>query len=91
MAIRKEETITAIEQSHDDDFRRICLADKLSNLRGISRDYRKYGDDIWDNFHQKSRKKQGWYYFRLESALSSLSDTEAWKEFHQLRIFVFGQ
>ena len=88
--IRKEESIDAVEQSQDPAIKMICLADKLSNLRGIYRDYQIYQDDIWDMFHQKSRAKQGWYYARLEQALSCLSDTAAFQEFHRLRQELFA-
>ncbi len=87
--IRKEETISALERSADPALKQLFLADKLSNLRGIARDYTEYGDDLWEFFHQKSRAKQSWYYFRLESALSSLSGTDAFHEFHHLRLRVF--
>ena len=52
-------------------------------------DYEEYGDDLWEFFHQKSRAKQSWYYYRLETALEKLSDTDAFHEFHRLRIRVF--
>ncbi len=87
--VRKEETISALEQSRDPAVHQLFLADKLSNLRGIARDYTEYGNDLWEFFHQKSRAKQSWYYFRLESALSSLADTDAYREFHHLRQKVF--
>lgn len=87
--VRKEETIAALEESTDLAVAQLYLADKLSNLRGIARDYAEYGDDLWDFFHQKSRAKQSWYYYRLETALSKLSDTDAYREFHQLRLRVF--
>ncbi len=86
--IRKEETIDALAHSSLDE-KRICLADKLSNLRGIHRDYQRYGEDLWELFHQKSRAKQGWYYMRLEQALSVLSDTGAFREFQRLRQEIF--
>lgn len=86
--VRKEETIDALTHSSLDE-KRICLADKLSNLRGIHRDYRRYQDDLWEMFHQKSRAKQGWYYMRLEQALSALSDTNAFQEFRRLRQDIF--
>ena len=77
------------EQSTDLAVAQLYLADKLSNLRGIARDYEEYGDDLWEFFHQKSRAKQSWYYYRLETALEKLSDTDAFHEFHRLRIRVF--
>lgn len=87
--IRKEETIDALERTHDPAEKLICLADKLSNLRGIHRDFQRYGDDLWEMFHQKSRAKQGWYYKRLEQALGDLSETDAFQEFRRLRLEVF--
>ena len=77
------------EESTDLAVAQLYLADKLSNLRGIARDYEEYGDDLWEFFHQKSRAKQSWYYYRLETALEKLSDTDAFHEFHRLRIRVF--
>ena len=67
--VRKEETIAALEESTDLAVAQLYLADKLSNLRGIARDYEEYGDDLWEFFNQKSRAKQSWYYYRLETAL----------------------
>lgn len=87
--VRKEETIAALEETQDLAVRQLTLADKLSNLRGIARDYEQYGDDLWEFFHQKSRAKQSWYYYRLETALSPLADTDAYREFHRLRLRVF--
>lgn len=89
--IRKEETIDALEESDDIRVKQICLGDKLSNLRGIYRDYLRQGEDIWEGFHQKSRAKQGWYYYQLECALDALSDTHAFQEFHDLRLRIFEQ
>ena len=87
--VRKEETIAALEESTDLAVAQLYLADKLSNLRGIARDYEEYGDDLWEFFHQKSRAKQSCSYYRLEPALEKLSDTDAFHEFHRLRIRVF--
>ena len=87
--VRKEETIAALEESTDLAVAQLYLADKLSNLRGIARDYEEYGDDLWEFFHQKSRAKQSWYYYRLETALEKLSDTDAFRELHRLRVRVF--
>lgn len=87
--VRKEEIIDVLDNTGDMDVLRICLADKLSNLRGIHRDYLRLEDELWELFHQKSRAKQGWYYHRLEEALSPLSDTAAYWEFSRLRREIF--
>lgn len=87
--VRKEETIDTLERTQDPAVRILFLADKLSNLRGIYRDYLEYGDELWEMFHQKSRAKQGWYYMRIEQALSPLSHTPAFSELRRLRRAVF--
>jgi hypothetical protein len=87
--VRKEETIDTLVNTRDIALKQLFLGDKLSNLRGIYRDYLRDGNDIWESFHQKSRAKQSWYYFRLENALEALSDTDAFREFHRIRQEIF--
>lgn len=89
--IRKEETLSQLENTEDLAVKQLYLSDKLSNLRGIARDYRSMGEDLWETFHQKSRAKQGWYYHRLEVALADFAGTEAFEEFHHLRMCVFEE
>ncbi|MCF0229152.1 MAG: HD domain-containing protein [Parasporobacterium sp.] len=67
----------------------IILADKLSNIRDISRDYAAIGDKVWDRFNQKDRNEQGWYYSSYIKILSDLSDTAAYKEYCHLVGVVF--
>ena len=40
----------------DRDTLGICLADNLSNLRELNRDYEIIGDEIWERFNQKEMK-----------------------------------
>ena len=46
----------------------VAAADKLNNARAIVRDYRKYGDDVWDRFNKTKRETLD-YYEELVGAL----------------------
>lgn len=35
----------------------LALADKLSNLRSIARDYQAVGDELWERFHAPKEKQ----------------------------------
>lgn len=39
----------------------LTLADKLSNMRAIARDYKAVGDEVWNKF-TKPKENQRWYY-----------------------------
>ena len=48
-------------EAADDDLQNLILADKLSNMRAIARDFKAVGDDLWKRFHAP-KEKQSWYY-----------------------------
>lgn len=69
----------------------VALGDKLSNMRAISRDYEKQGDELWSLFHAPGGKvDHEWHYRGLVCSLSALEGTAAFKEFAQLvdKVFV---
>ena len=69
----------------------VALGDKLSNMRASARDYRVKGDALWHIFHAPGgRADHAWHYRGLASALSELSDTDAYREFTDLIERVFG-
>ncbi len=73
------------------DSKVVALGDKLSNMRGITFDYRRHGDEVWKLFHAPNGKTDvEWYYRSLAKALEELSDTLAYKEFVTLLVEVFG-
>lgn len=72
------------------DVKIIALGDKLSNMRGIAHDYATLGDEIWNRFNIKNPADHAWRYHGLVNALSDLSGTEAYEEFHMLVEKVFG-
>ena len=50
----------------------IGLADKLSNMRDIDRDYPVCGEELWNRFRMKNKNTIGWYY---KGILASLKDS----------------
>ena len=58
---RKSATIQSIG-SAPREVQMIGLADKLSNMRDIDRDYPKVGEELWKRFRMKDKKMIGWYY-----------------------------
>ncbi len=53
----------------DPRVRRISSADSLYNVRSLSRDYLRMGDEIWTRFLTRSRDDQLWAYDALARAL----------------------
>ena len=69
----------------------VALGDKLSNMRAIARDYEQQGDALWNLFHAPGGKADHeWHYRGLAASLSSLSETDAYKEFAGLVDKVFA-
>ncbi len=82
--IRKAETIKHLLHCTDRDVKILALADKLSNLRAIYRDYRNFGEDLWDRFNQKDPKMIGWYYRSFAMTCAELYETSAYQEYMEL-------
>ena len=47
----------------------IGLADKLSNMRDIHRDYPVFGENLWMRFRMQSKAAMGWYYKSIRDVL----------------------
>lgn len=65
---RKSATIRQL-QSATREHKMIALADKLSNMRDIDRDYPECGEKLWERFRMKDKKIIGWYYKGIRDAL----------------------
>lgn len=78
--IRKEEALEHLRTAPT-EVKMITLGDKLSNMRSINRDLKKYGDALWQRFNQKDKKQQYWYYKSIADLLSELKDTAAYNEY----------
>jgi len=61
----------------------IALADKLSNMRAIHRDYDRDSDTMFLRFHQHDKTRHAWYYRSMVNLLrDEFGDTDAWRELH---------
>lgn len=88
--IRKQETLNAISLM-DRESQIIVLADKLSNIRAISRDYSVLGDELWQRFNCKQKSEHKWYYEGILELLKfELGNTAAWQEYRELTDKIFG-
>lgn len=86
---RKQDTLDRLRNA-DLDIKIVALGDKLSNMRAIAHDYAVLGDELWNRFTVKDPAEHAWRYHALAEALSDLSDTDAYKEFHTLVNKTFG-
>lgn len=77
---RKKEAIARIARGGR-SVKLIALADKLSNMRAIHRDYDRDSDTMFLRFHQHDKSRHAWYYRSMVSLLKEeFGDTEAWRE-----------
>lgn len=65
--VRKEHTIAALQGAGPDTLLVTC-ADKLDNVRSMTRGERRDGPDFWQRF-RKPRHEQGWYYREVARVL----------------------
>ena len=88
---RKQETIDAISSTDDEGVLIVCLADKLSNMRSIRRDFAEVGEGLWSRFRVSDPAEHRWYYRSIAEALKpSLGGTLEWAELDALIEEVFG-
>ena len=87
---RKRATIEHIRRAPY-EVKLICLADKLSNMRDIDRDYPVLGDELWNRFRMKDKDTIGWYYKGVRDSLGdSLSLMKPYEEYCMLIKKNFG-
>lgn len=87
---RKRATIEHIKRAPY-EVKMICLADKLSNMRDIDRDYPVLGDELWKRFRMKDKDTIGWYYKGVRDSLEdTLSTTKPYAEYCMLIKKNFG-
>ncbi len=86
---RKQATIDHL-RSLNRDAKRICLGDKLANIREISRDYAEIGDELWERFNQKDKSEHKWYYSSICDVLEEkFGSVPAIREYRELLQSVF--
>ena len=87
---RKGETIRRLKTAPR-EVRMIGLADKLSNMRDIDRDYPVLGEALWTRFRMQSKSAMAWYYKGVRDALKEeFSGVEAYEEYCRLIDKNFG-
>ena len=63
----------------------IGIADKLSNMRDIDRDYPVVGEELWNRFRMKDKQMIGWYYKGIQEALREVfTHVPAYEEYCHL-------
>lgn len=81
---RKSATIAHLKVAPR-EIQMIGLADKLSNMRDIDRDYPECGEELWNRFRMKDKNVIGWYYKSIcDSLEDAMSGTEAYREYCEL-------
>ncbi len=87
---RKQATIDYLK-SAPREVQMIGLADKLSNMRDIDRDYPVYGEDLWNRFRMKDKRTIGWYYQGVRDVLAGqFRGVEPYEEYCRLVEKNFG-
>lgn len=87
---RKRATISRL-QNIPKEVQMIALADKLSNMRDIDRDYPKFGEAFWLRFRMQSKEAMGWYYKSIREVLKeNFEGVSAYQEYCVLVSKHFG-
>ncbi len=81
--LRKQETLDFTETASQEE-KIIILADKLSNLRAMYRDYLDLGEPFWGRFNQKDKRKHGWYYDGICERLAEFAGKPVYEEYREL-------
>lgn len=90
--IRKKEFLEHLAGASTDS-KLIALADKLSNLRALAKDYARQGDTLWQRFNQKDPKEHEWYYGSVLREVQELDGLQCYHEYEHLldQVFCNGQ
>ncbi len=86
---RKIESLEDLRACDDRDVFILWLSDKLSNMRSFARLHEQSGDDMWRFFHESNPERQAWYYQAVGEAVSTLSESAAWREYTHLFKLIF--
>lgn len=86
--MRKQGFLNRLKKTNRDE-KIISLADKLSNLRSMYKDYLSLGDELWSRFNQKDKKEHLWYYNSVAELIKELKCQDSYKEYVKLCKKVF--
>lgn len=85
---RKQDTLDYLTINGSKGVEIATLADKLSNIRSIFRDYEVQGEKLWEKFNA-GKELQHWYYNSIAESLSQVKHTKEYKEYRDLIKKVF--
>ncbi len=77
---RKQDTINFLQTNTSKGVEIATLADKLSNMRSIFKDYEVEKEKFWDKFNA-GKELQHWYYKSIAESLCQVRDTNEYKEY----------
>lgn len=80
---RKQDTINFLKTNTSKDVEIATLADKLSNMRSIFKDYEIEKEKLWDKFNA-GKESQYWYYNSIAESLYQVRDTNEYREYKDL-------
>ena len=78
-------------KSADRDAKLLTLADKLSNIRSMARDYILVGEGLWERFNVRQKELHAWYYISMIDLLKDLNAMPEYQEYVTLCRLVFGE
>ena len=88
---RKGDTIERLKTATR-EVQMVALADKLSNMRDIDRDYPVCGEQLWNRFRMKRKEAIAWYYRGVRESLKcDFSGVDAYEEYCRLVTKSFGE
>ena len=77
---RKDQALAELSGA-DERITMLIMADKLSNLRSMSRDYKVLGEELWSKFNAP-KEKQYWYYSKIVELLKPQAENPRTKDFY---------
>lgn len=80
---RKKDTINFLKSNKSKGVEVATLADKLSNMRAIFRDYELQKETLWEKFNA-GKESQYWYYNAIAESLSQVKNTNEYREYKAL-------
>lgn len=86
---RKQATIDFLQVNTCKKLEIATLADKLSNMRAIAKDYERLKEQLWTKFNA-GKAQQQWYYESIAKSLRQVRDTDEYQEYIQLIQEVFN-
>ena len=89
---RKQETIKHLKEA-DTDVLMIALGDKLSNVRAMTRDYERIGEELWKKFNNSDPILQGMYYGLIANVFGGndfIRNTPEYSEYFSLCAGLFS-